>query len=231
MLAKDFSGEEGLAWSSDGRSILFSASEGPYLQIREVGLDGRVRIALSAPGTMMIQDVSRTGRWLAIRDERTFQIHARTQGRLQDLDLSWLDQSVTSGISHDGTLVGLTDASGFASANYSSIVRKTDGSPAVKLGDGWVSDFTPDGHWVVTVVPSTPPQLRLYPVGTGDTRRLDFGAFEALSDAHVWGAGGGLDFGVRCDVRACAPLLFAHDVHVHVAACERRRCRPRARIP
>jgi eukaryotic-like serine/threonine-protein kinase len=84
--------------------------------------------------------------------------------------------------------MGLTDASEFASVDYASIVRKTDGSPAVRLGDGWVSDFTPDGQWVVSVVPSTPPQLRLYPVGTGETRRLDFGAFEALSDAHVWGS-------------------------------------------
>ena len=42
---------------------------------------------------------------------------------------------------------------------------------------------------MVTVVPSTPPQLRLYPVGAGETRRFDFGAFEALSDAHVWGSG------------------------------------------
>jgi eukaryotic-like serine/threonine-protein kinase len=189
VLAKDFSSEEGLAWSADGRSVLFSADAGPGLQIREVGLDGRAHVALPTPGTMMMQDVSRAGRWLAIRDDRGFQVHVHLLGRTDDLDLSWLDQSVTSTISRDGRLLGLTDASTFASADYASIVRKTDGSPAVKLGDGWVSDFTPDGQWVVTVVPSTPPQLRLYPVGAGETRRLDFGAFEALSDAHVWGPG------------------------------------------
>lgn len=188
VLAKDFSGEEGLSWSGDGRSVLFSASEGPHLQIHEVDLHGHVRLALPTPGTMMMQDVSHAGRWLAIRDDRAFQVHAHSPGRANDVDLSWLDQSVTSGISHDGRLMGLTDASEFASVDYASIVRKTDGSPAVKLGDGWVSDFTPDGQWVVSVVPSTPPQLRLYPVGTGETRRLDFGAFEALSDAHVWGS-------------------------------------------
>jgi hypothetical protein len=91
-------------------------------------------------------------------------------------------------MSRDGRLVGLTDASEFASADYATIVRKTDGSPAVKMGDGWISDFTADGRWVVTVVPSTPPQLRLYPVGPGETRELDSGSFEALSDARVWGA-------------------------------------------
>ena len=189
VLAKGFAGEEGLAWSADGKSVLFSADAGPGLQIREVDLDGRAHVALPAPGTMMIQDVSRAGRWLAIRDDRGFQVHVHRLGRVDDLDLSWLDQSVTSTLSRDGRLLGLTDASAFASADYASIVRKTDGSPAVKLGDGWVSDFTPDEQWVVTVVPSTPPQLRLYPVGAGETRRLDFGAFEALSDAHVWGPG------------------------------------------
>ena len=187
VLAKGFAGEEGLAWSADGNSVLFSADAGPGLQIREVDLDGRARVALPTPGTMLMQDVSRAGRWLAIRDDRGFQVHVHSPGRADDLDLSWLDESVTSTISHDGRLLGLTDASTFASADYASIVRNTDGSPAVKLGDGWVSDFTPDGRWVVTVVPSTPPQLRLYPVGAGETRRLDFGAFAALSDAHVWG--------------------------------------------
>ena len=189
VLAKDFSGEEGLAWSADGKSVLFSASEGPRLQIHEVDLGGRVHIALPTPGTMMMQDVSRAGRWLAIREDRGFQVHAHVAGRVGDLDLSWLDQSVTSALSHDGKLLGLTDASEFASADYATIVRKTDGSPAVRLGDGWITAFTPDGQWAVTIVPSASPQLRLYPVGTGDTRRLDFGAFEALSDARVWGPG------------------------------------------
>ena len=187
VLARSFSGEEGLAWSADGGSVLFSASEGPRLQVHEVDLDGRVHVALPTPGTMMMQDVSRAGRWLAIRDDREFQIHAHPPGRVDDLNLSWLDQSVTSVMSRNGRLLGLTDASEFASADYASIVRKTDGSPAVRLGDGWVTDFTPDAQWVVAVVPSTPPQLRLYPVGAGDTRRLDLGAFETLTDARVWG--------------------------------------------
>jgi hypothetical protein len=136
---------------------------------------------------MMVQDVSRAGRWLAIREDRGFQVRAHPPGRADELDLSWLDQSVTAALSRDGRMLGLTDASDFASADYATVVRKTDGSPAVRLGDGWISDFTPDGQWVVTVVPSTPPQLRLYPVGAGETRRLDLGAFGALSDARVWG--------------------------------------------
>jgi eukaryotic-like serine/threonine-protein kinase len=189
VLAKEFAGEEGLAWSADGRSVLFSASAGPDMQIHEVGLHGGDRLALPTPGTMMMQDVSRGGRWLAIRDDREFQIRAHPPGRVDELDLSWLDQSVTAAISRDGRMLGITDASEFASADYATIVRKTDGSPAVRLGDGWISDFTPDGQWVVTVVPSTPPQLRLYPVGAGETRRLDFGAFGVLSDARVWGPG------------------------------------------
>jgi Tol biopolymer transport system component len=189
VLAKEFAGEEGLAWSADGRSVLFSASAGPDMQIHEVGLHGGDRLALPTPGTMMMQDVSRGGRWLAIRDDREFQIRAHPPGRVDELDLSWLDQSVTAAISRDGRMLGITDASEFASADYATIVRKTDGSPAVRLGDGWISDFTPDGRWVVTVVPSTPPQLRLYPVGAGETRRLDFGAFGVLSDARVWGPG------------------------------------------
>ena len=34
-------------------------------------------------------------------------------------------------------------------------------------------DLSPDGNWVLAVIPSNPPQLVVYPTGAGETRRLD----------------------------------------------------------
>jgi hypothetical protein len=57
-------------------------------------------------------------------------------------------------------------------------LRKTDGSPVVRLGEGWAADLSADGKWVLAVVQSRPPQLVIYPTGAGETRPLDRGEIE-----------------------------------------------------
>ncbi|HEX6906463.1 MAG TPA: hypothetical protein VF154_07655 [Terriglobales bacterium] len=51
-------------------------------------------------------------------------------------------------------------------------VRKTDGSPAVLLGEGAAVALSPDGKWVVAQSPGSPAQLRLLPTGVGEARVL-----------------------------------------------------------
>ena len=51
-------------------------------------------------------------------------------------------------------------------------LRKTDGSPAVRLGDGLPQRFSPDGKWALTdypwgIQPTATPQLLLLPTGAG----------------------------------------------------------------
>jgi len=50
---------------------------------------------------------------------------------------------------------------------YGVMVRKTDGSPAIRLGDGNAYGISPDKRWVLAVLPTTPVQVRLYPTGAG----------------------------------------------------------------
>jgi len=55
---------------------------------------------------------------------------------------------------------------------YEVYMRKTDGSPAVRLGDGLPAQFLPDGNWALTIYPSglkptSAPQLLLLPTGAG----------------------------------------------------------------
>jgi hypothetical protein len=52
-------------------------------------------------------------------------------------------------------------------------VRKTDGSPAVRLGEGNGQALSPDGKLVISV-PITPPErIVLLPTGAGQPRRLE----------------------------------------------------------
>src|SRR5262249_22518356 len=49
---------------------------------------------------------------------------------------------------------------------------KTDGSPAVRLGDGAAMALSPDGKWVLSYL-FTLRQLILLPTGAGEVKRLE----------------------------------------------------------
>ncbi len=59
-------------------------------------------------------------------------------------------------------------------------VRKTDDSPAVRLGDGHALALSPDGKWALSTPNTTPAQLVLLPTGAGQPRAIKTGPF-----AHV----------------------------------------------
>ena len=76
--------------------------------------------------------------------------------RRAERELSWFDRSALAGLSDDGTTILINesgDAAGAAGAYY---VRRTDGSPAVKLGEGQGIDLSADGR----VGPRAPARLR-----------------------------------------------------------------------
>ena len=72
-----------------------------------------------------------------------------------------------------------------AGINYAVYLRQTDGSPAVRLGDGALARLSPDGKWALTVL-FTPPQLVLLPTGAGEARTLERGPIEQYSDEAGW---------------------------------------------
>jgi len=57
-------------------------------------------------------------------------------------------------------------------STYAVYIRKTDGSPAILLGEGAALALSPDGKWVVAQSPGSPAQLRLLPTGVGDAKLL-----------------------------------------------------------
>jgi hypothetical protein len=63
-------------------------------------------------------------------------------------------------------------------------MRRTDGSPVTRLGEGWPADLSADGKWVLAVLQSRPPQLVIYPTGAGETVRLERGDLESYATAQ-----------------------------------------------
>ena len=65
---EEYAGLEGLAWSADDKSLLFSAASGSPYQIRRWQPGGKSQKVLPSPGRLTMYDV-RGGRWLVTRDD------------------------------------------------------------------------------------------------------------------------------------------------------------------
>ncbi|HEV2399746.1 MAG TPA: protein kinase [Candidatus Sulfotelmatobacter sp.] len=182
LLSEGYWSLRGLAWAPRGDEILFSASEnGGSYAVYGVTMAGKRRLAYQAPGGFTIQDVDRDGRWLATRLDFRYAAMVHTPDVAGDRDLSWLNTSHARALSQDGqTLLFSETALG---TNYAVCLRKTDGSPVLRLGEGWAADLSADGKWVLAVVQSIPPKLLIYPTGAGETRQLERGQIEHYSTA------------------------------------------------
>ncbi|MCA1580880.1 MAG: protein kinase [Acidobacteria bacterium] len=208
-LSDGYWGEEGLAWSKDGREIVFSAGSGYNMfKIFAVDLSGRRRIALQSAGGLTIHDVSKEGQWATSRDDRFKDLSVRPPGSDRERDLSWLELTWPVAFSADGKTLLFSEDSPSAGAYYSACVRGTDGSPTVRLGDGTGSDITADGKFALAVIPTNPDRLVIYPTGAGQTRTIPSGGIVTYESARFFPGGGRILLcghesgrGVRCYVQ------------------------------
>ncbi|HEY7475190.1 MAG TPA: protein kinase [Vicinamibacterales bacterium] len=186
-LAGEFWGEEGLAWTADGKTVLFGANDRTGTAAKEagdlsyqimsaaIGTPGASRSAVTGPADFTIHDISRDGRWLVTRDDMRLGVGVRLAGDNSERDLSWLNQSWQPRLSSDGSKLLFSD--GNAGGNYGAVWRKTDRSPIVRLGEGNANGLSPDGQWALVQI-FTPPQNVIYPLGAGNTIRLPVGTLE-----------------------------------------------------
>src|SRR6202522_58558 len=180
-LTREWYGTQGLAWAPDGQAVWFTASElGLFRYITAVALSGKQRLVTRVPGSLVIFDIWRDGRVLLARADRRREVMALSAGETKERDLSWLDYSYPADLSSDGKTL-LFDEEGIGGGvqygdaqdlTYAVYIRNTDGSPAIRLGEGGASALSPDQKWVLVVTPLSPGQLRLLPTGPGETQSL-----------------------------------------------------------
>src|SRR5206468_11324771 len=115
-------------------------------------------------------------------------------GDSRERDLSWFHLQSAAGLSRDGGTLVFSWLSGF---DYATYVRKTDGSPAVRLGEGYAQDLSPDGKWVITALFSAPNRLAVLPTGPGDVKTVPLGPvrFDGSSGAQWMPDGPRIVFG------------------------------------
>jgi serine/threonine protein kinase len=164
----------GLAWSSKGDEIWFGgARAGGEAALRAVSLAGKERLLAEPPATLVIDDVTRDQKVLVTVVDSRLGISGLSPGAKQERDLSWFDASSILDISADGSTILFEELSYGKARNPAIYLRKTDGSPAVRLGDGNRPAFSPDGKWVACILNDGPKtDLTLLPTGAGEARNI-----------------------------------------------------------
>ncbi len=172
---------QGVAWSPDGKEIWFTASKsGVDRTLYAVTLDGKERMVLRLPGAVMIFDIFKDGRVLLMRASWRRELVGITPDDSKQHDLSWLDYTYPADLSPDGKTLLFDEEGGGGSLDYSKsgglsyavYIRKTDGSPAVLLGEGGAVALSPDGKSVIAQTQDSPSQLRLLTTGAGEAKEL-----------------------------------------------------------
>jgi hypothetical protein len=177
---------DSLAWSSGGDEILFTGSrqESGYA-IRAVSLSGNVRMLVPAPGPLNlgIHDVAADGRILVEHGELRAGIVCRTRGESVERELGRLDFSFPSYLSEDGKLLLFFEGTEGGGPGGRIYLRRTDGTPAVRLGDGQALGLTPDGRWVLGMVAGPPRELVMIPTGPGAAKKIPV---EGIEPKWAW---------------------------------------------
>ncbi len=172
----------GLAWAPSGREIWFTAAgDRARSTVQAVNLSGRARVVARMPGSLELFDVARDGRVLVSHAVEGPGVVVHAPGASAERELSWLGLSFLGDLSSDGRMVAFTAAGVL-------YLRKTDGSAAVRLGNGFGLGpvaLSPDGALVAAAMAGSQTRVALVPTGAGAPRELALKGFEAVNSV-LW---------------------------------------------
>jgi Tol biopolymer transport system component len=166
----------GLAWHPGTGEIWFSPRDlaaGSFLMLCAVSpASGKSRVVARLPGIVVLQDIARDGRVLLDVADWHQSVMLGSFGSAAETNLSWLDFSGATDISDDGKTLLLDESGRGGGARGSVYLRKADGSPATRLGDGVPFSLSPDGKWAITTSGTGFDRLVLLPTGAGEPKTL-----------------------------------------------------------
>jgi hypothetical protein len=171
---------QGLAWAPNGEIWFTAVREGIQRELHAVTTAGRERLVRTMQGTPALLDMTGSSA-LVTEDDYRSGLFALLPGQSTMPDLAWFDWSNDRSLSADGKLVLLDETGEGGGARGSAYVRATDGSPAVRLGDGVGIALSPDGAWALTRSYVEPYRFVMVPVKAGQQREFPPDSFGATS--------------------------------------------------
>ncbi len=178
-LTKEWSAAEGLAWSSDGREIWYTAGDGRST-LHGVTLAGVDREIWAAPADLAILDASSDGRVLLTANSLYADVKWLGPGDTPERDISWFGWAVAEDISPDGRVVLFARFDEGAGLDYQIGLRRIDASSTVLLGAGLGVSLSPDSRWALGITYSQ-PGIFMVPTGPGERRTLTTSGFRYIT--------------------------------------------------
>jgi Tol biopolymer transport system component len=174
VLSRGWRAVGGLAWSPNGKEVWFSGGRtGIDPAVYAADLSGRERLLTQVTGWGLLFDVGGDGTALLSTVDSRIGIRCVPPGAKEERDLGWLDASALYDFANDGKVLLFSELSYGEGRNTAIYLRRTDGSPAVKLGYGNRPSLSPDGKWVAcTRRDSEKSQILLLPTGPGEPSLL-----------------------------------------------------------
>jgi eukaryotic-like serine/threonine-protein kinase len=188
-LTGDDPGEEGLAWSRGGSELWYSGSGQATTGNRSVwavNLNGKQRQVFAVPDDTTVWDIAADGRLLFSHEKMTIAQIVASPTNAVERDVSAMGFGIDGSLSADGKAIAFSEAGAAVSADYSVFFRRLDGEAAVEIGEGVAMGLSPDGRFVVALVPSQPTKLRILPTGAGEPRTFDVAPVNVDLDQVSW---------------------------------------------
>jgi hypothetical protein len=163
------------AWRPDGREIWFRSFDTNDLgTIYGVNLNGQRRVVAHLPGRVNLHDISADGKALVSTVVVRAGILGVAPGEDTERELSILDASDLKDISRDGRWIVANVRGASGGPGGSIYLRGTDGSPAVRAGDGQAFAFSPDSKWLTgyTSHDAATRKYVLMPTGAGEEKSI-----------------------------------------------------------
>src|SRR5947208_4582139 len=157
-------------WSLDGKEVWFTGSSEPGKPsgLHAVDRRGKLRLVAQMPGELELDDISRDGHVLLAHHSIINGLWGSGPGDSAERDLTWLDWPEPFDLTSDGKAVLFNEIGEAGGRTASVYLRKMDGSPAVRLGEGRGLALSTDGSTVLVKLPDPAEGLRLIPTGTGE---------------------------------------------------------------
>ena len=139
---------------------------------------GKLRVLLRLPGTVYPQDLSTDGQRLIIGVGALRSVaRCLPPGEDRERDLSWFGATTLRDLTPDGRIALISETvAGDPAGHRISYIRKTDGSPPVRLSETSPIVLSADGKWIVSQHEGG--AFTVLPTGAGDPSPFDMKGFD-----------------------------------------------------
>ena len=187
-LTGEWAGEDGLAWSLTNDELWFtSSSQTDQQTLRAVNRSGRQRVVLATVTEISLRDIGKDSNVLltSIRWSTEVAMGRRNAKSIHPLDVADENAGI-HGIADDGKAAALVYSGTAGGQDYKTYVARDDASEPVLLGDGDPTGISPDGKWILSLMPSDPSKLILHSTEAGEPRKFDISPVRMVTGVTSW---------------------------------------------